>query len=105
MLQGWPWQVLPMGDSCFPWFERAFYSHLPKEDFFFPAQKGKCRKMSLSWRKQSAQKGFEEELVFLWVLWCSHPALHPLPACPSRFKDVQAGVDLAHESDDASSVF
>lgn len=75
---GWLWQVLTTGVLCFLWFQRFFISPLSKEDFFLPCLEREMQKCVASLEETSAQMGFGEELVFLLVLWCSRPALHPL---------------------------
>lgn len=103
----WPWQVLPTGCSCFPWCKRVFIPTSHKRIFFFLAQKGKYRKVLLPRRKQALRRVLGRN----WCFCRSCAAAAQLSAhclCEtapkSRLEDVQAGVDLPHESDDASCV-
>lgn len=76
---GWPWQVLPTGRSCFPWFKLVFIPTSHRRFFFLPCPEGEIQENVASSEETSAQAGFGEELVFLQVLCCSRPALRPLP--------------------------
>lgn len=99
-------RVLPLGELCFPWFRRFFI--LTSQKIFLPCSEREMRKMLFLWRTQVLRQVLGQN-------WCFH-GLNSAAALlsthclyeivqKSKIKDVQAGVYLAHESDDASCVF